>query len=569
MRSIQYCVKVELLRSYSSKEFSDNFMNELPSPAQFQKRVRKPASMQKRLSTQWTMGGLVAVIFLAGFAAGIWACGHAMSPFQAFAINFDGAGERITGILLALTALFSLALVMRSRHIVRRLTASEARAKEVAGRDILSGLPNRFLFNELVDAELARCRRKNLNLAVFYLDIDHFKQVNDKYGHEVGDQMIVAVTRRIANLLRSCDSFARLGGDEFAILQAEVSEPRDCASLAARVVKAMSEPFPLNGTQILSSVSIGIAIYPNNAYDREDLLRVSDLALYRAKHQGRNRFAFFESKMGEELRLRQNAEDELRCAIENDELALVYQPIVSAQTGRMVGAEALVRWQHKTQGLLTADHFISLAETRGLIVPLGEWVLRQACTDAKRWPGLHVAVNVSPVQFRQKDFVASVQRILTETAIEPHRIELELTEGVVVSDADQAEKSIMDLRSFGIRMALDDFGNGYSSLIYLRRFAFDKIKIDRFFLEAMEPASESAIIIESIVKLGRALGLTVTAEGIESDEQIRFLKALGCDELQGFFFSPPVSREEIDAKYGEPHEMHVKPEDAPLLSHAG
>ena len=361
--------------------------------------------------------------------------------------------------------------------------------------------------------------------------------------------MIVAVTRRIANLLRSCDSFARLGGDEFAILQAEVNEPRDCASLAARVVKAMSEPFPLNGTEILSSVSIGIAIYPNNAYDRENLLRVSDLALYRAKHQGRNRFAFFESKMGEELRLRQNAEDELRCAIENDELALVYQPIVSAQTGRMVGAEALVRWQHKTQGLLTADHFIGLAETRGLIVPLGEWVLRQACSDAKRWPELRIAVNVSPVQFRQKDFVASVQRILSETAIEPHRIELELTEGVVVSDADQAEKSIMDLRSFGIRMALDDFGNGYSSLIYLRRFAFDKIKIDRSFLEAMELASESAIIVESIVKLGRALGLTVTAEGIESDEQIRFLKALGCDELQGFFFSPPVSREEIDAKY--------------------
>jgi EAL domain-containing protein (putative c-di-GMP-specific phosphodiesterase class I) len=280
-------------------------------------------------------------------------------------------------------------------------------------------------------------------------------------------------------------------------------------------------------------------------------MRFADLALYRAKHEGRNRFAFFEAKNGEELRLRQNAEDDLRDAIENDKLVLLYQPIMSICGKKFIGVEALVRWQHPTQGLLSAERFVGLAEERGLIVPLGEWVLRHACRDAMRWPNLHVAVNVSPIQFRQKDFVALVQGILAETGIEPHRLELELTEGVVISDEELAERSIVDLRALGIRMALDDFGTGYSSLIYLRRFAFDKIKIDRSFLESMEVQSESAIIIDSIVRLGHALGLTVTAEGIETPEQWQFLQQLGCDELQGFLFAEPLSVAQIDEKYAE------------------
>lgn len=514
----------------------------------------------------WTGAALalsIILAFIAGFGFALWTNGRIRSPLHAFDIHFSASGDRINGLLLALATLFSLLMVLQLRRIVRKLAASEAKAKQAVGRDVLSGLPNRFLFNELVDAELARCQRKNQHFALFYLDIDHFKQINDKHGHDVGDQMIIAVTQRIQRVLRNSDNFARFGGDEFAILQSEVHEPRDCAALALRIIDAFSDPFTLDGTQVLSSVSIGIAVYPNNGFDREALVRVADLALYRAKREGRNRFAFFEAKMGEELRLRQNAEDELRCAIEKGDLALVYQPIVAATDGRMIGVEALVRWHHKTQGLLTADQFVSLAESRGLIVPLGEWVLRRACADARRWPDLHVAVNVSPVQFRQKDFVTSVQRILAEENIEASRIELELTEGVIISDADQAEKLIMDLRALGIRMALDDFGNGYSSLIYLRRFAFDKIKIDRSFLEALEPSGESAIIIESIVELGRALGLTVTAEGVETDEQVRFLKKLACDELQGFFFSPPLQPAEIDAKYAALHAPH-HPQDEGL-----
>ena len=274
-------------------------------------------------------------------------------------------------------------------------------------------------------------------------------------------------------------------------------------------------------------------------------MRRADLALYRAKNEGRNRLAFFEARMGEELRLRKSAEDELRQAIDNGLLTVLYQPVVTADTQRLVAVEALVRWPHPTRGTVLPDDFIGLAEDRGLILPLGEWVLRRACSDAKSWGDLRVAVNVSPVQFRQKEFVATVAKIIAETELDPSRLELELTEGVVVEDADQAENAIIDLRAMGVRLALDDFGTGYSSLIYLRRFAFDKIKIDRSFLQSMESTGESAIIVHSIVHLGRALGLTVTAEGIETQEQHRFLQALGCHELQGYLFSKPVGPEAI------------------------
>jgi EAL domain-containing protein (putative c-di-GMP-specific phosphodiesterase class I) len=280
-------------------------------------------------------------------------------------------------------------------------------------------------------------------------------------------------------------------------------------------------------------------------------MRLADLALYRSKQAGRNRFAFFEAKMGEELRMRQSAEDELRTAIENNELELLYQPIISSTDSKIICVEALARWRHKTYGLLSADSFIPLAEERGLIVQLGEWALRRACADAMRWPGIKVAINVSPIQFRQKDFVASVNHVLTDSGIDAQRVELELTEGVIIADADLAEHSMIDLRALGVHMVLDDFGTGYSSLIYLRRFAFDKIKIDRSFLESMEESGESAIIVRSIVDLGRSLGLRVTAEGIETEEQARFLRSINCDELQGFLFARPMSVEDIDRRLEE------------------
>src|SRR5579863_741996 len=504
------------------------------------------------LSARWALTcriSLAVILLLA-----IWLCAAwteaGLRPF-ALHINLFGADQRVNLLLLAFTLPFTDFMVWRSHPLMTRLTASVEEAKQAAGRDVLSGLPNRFLFNELVDAEIGRCRRKGLKFALFYIDLDHFKETNDSYGHEVGDLMIAAVADRLSRTLRNSDYIARIGGDEFAVLQSDVGDPRDCARLAYRILDRLSTPFELGGQQIFSGASIGIALCPQNADDRLGLMRLADLALYRAKHEGRNRFAFFEAKSGEQLRMLQSAEDDLRAAIEHDELVLRYQPIMSACGNKMLGVEALVRWPHPTQGLLSAEHFVPLAEERGLIVALGEWVLRRACQDVARWPELYVAVNVSPIQFRQREFVASVEAILAETGLDPNRLELEPTEGVVISDADLAERSIMDLRALGIRMALDDFGCGYSSLIYLRRFAFDKIKIDRSFLESMEPQGESAIIVESIVRLGRSLGLTVTAEGIENQQQLEFLQKLGCNELQGYLFAEPITADEVDRKYAE------------------
>lgn len=511
----------------------------------------------------WLVANFVSMgaLFVLGVRVGIQHLDSQM-PFSSLVFWKNALATNLWLLILAVVA--RIVMIWMAGRVLDGLRLSEARAREFAGRDALSGLPNRLLFNELVDAEAARCKRGRHQFALFYLDLDHFKQANDAFGHEVGDRLIVAVTQRLAQVLRACDHFARLGGDEFAVVQADVTGPRDCARLAQRILDAMSAPFDIAGQQIFIGISIGIALCPQNATDRQELLRLADLALYRSKQAGRNRFAFFEVKMGEELRVRQSAEDELRAAIENDELELLYQPMVSAATGRTVCVEALARWRHPTYGLLSADSFIPLAEERGLIVTLGEWVLRRACAEAKHWPGVKVAINVSPIQFRQKEFVTTVNRILTDSGVDPQRVELELTEGVVIADADLAEQAMIDLRALGVHMALDDFGIGYSSLIYLRRFAFDKIKIDRSFLESMEFSGESSIIVRSIVDLGRSLGLVVTAEGIETEEQARFLRSIGCDELQGFLFARPMTAAEIeqrlageDAARGQPAERSV------------
>ena len=462
-------------------------------------------------------------------------------------------------LLVFFSSLFAALVVSHSRRVARVLVESEARAQQLAGQDLLSGLPNRALFNQYLDAEIGRTARTGSAFALFYLDLDRFKEINDSFGHEAGDRMIIAATQRVSAILRGGDRLARLGGDEFAVLQTEVHSPRDCEKLAKRILQEMAQSFDLGEQKVFATMSIGIALHPHDAQDSQQLMRRADLALYRAKNEGRNRFCFFEQRMGEELRMRKTVEDELRAAIDRDELIAQYQPIVSTDGGKLVGVEALVRWSHPLHGLISPERFVGLAEDSGLILPLGEWVLRRACTDARRWPDLYVAVNVSPIQFRHNAFPAAVERILRETGMDPSRLELELTEGVVVKDADQAENAIIELRAKGVRLALDDFGIGYSSLIYLRRFAFDKIKIDKSFLQSMEMTGESAIILHSIVHLGRALGLTVTAEGIENEDQQRFLQALGCHELQGFLFSQPLDPEALTAliEHGQGRRMQA------------
>jgi diguanylate cyclase len=437
-------------------------------------------------------------------------------------------------------------LILYIRWIGRNLARSEETTQNLLGRDPLSGLANRLLFSDRLDEELKRLSRTGGGLAILFLDLDRFKDVNDTYGHQAGDQLLKLTGRRLENLLRSTDTLARFGGDEFAIIQTGLRATEDAEILARRILDALTRPFDIADAPVTIGVSIGVALAPEHGRDRETLMRLADAALYEAKSEGRNRHRVFQRQMDETIRMRKIVEDDLRQAIARDELVLHYQPVFSADGETIVALEALVRWQHPQHGLIPPVSFIGMAEERGLIIPLGEWVLRRACEDGKRWPHLRMAVNVSAIQFRHRDFVSSVMGALTETGFEASNLELELTEGVIVEDADAAEAAMMDLRALGVNLALDDFGTGYSSLIYLRRFAFDKIKIDRSFLESMEATGESAILVHSIVHLGRALGLTVTAEGVETAEQHRFLQALGCHQLQGYLFSKPVPAEEID-----------------------
>jgi diguanylate cyclase len=446
------------------------------------------------------------------------------------------------GICLALF----IAIISRLRRSALQIAMREDEIQRLAGHDPLSGLPNRRAFERAIDAELAKMREHGGGFAVHYLDLDKFKAVNDTYGHKAGDELIRQVAKRLTDLLRGADTLVRFGGDEFAIIQTEALKPAEAAMLGQRILESLTRPFTIDDVQVLIGVSIGIAMAPKDGTDRDTLANLADTALYQAKNEGRNRFNFFEKQMDKSRHLRRIVEEDLRSAIANNELVLHYQPQISADGRTIVGIEALVRWPHKTHGMIPPAEFIPVAEERGLIMQLSDWVLRQACTDGLRWPQLRLAVNVSPIQFRHHDFVSNVAAILSETGFDGTRLELELTEGVVVDDADKAEAAMVDLRALGIGLALDDFGTGYSSLIYLRRFAFDKIKIDRSFLEYMETTGESAILVHSVVHLGRALGLRVCAEGVETAEQHRFLQAVGCHELQGYFFSKPVPADKLD-----------------------
>ena len=460
-------------------------------------------------------------------------------------------GELLVGsvawLLIVFAVIFAAFTVVHARRVTVEAADDEAQTLDAVGQDPLTGLPNHSLFTRLLESEIERVRRtvNEHGAAVLRLNCDRFQEINDTFGREAGDKVMCALAHRLGNLLRASGRLARLDADDFGIVQTDVVGPRDVEMLARRIIDALAEPFEVDDRKVYVGLSIGIALCPQDADSAAELLRRADVALYRAKNEGRNRYAFFEQKVGDQLRMRKVVEDDLRTAIETGALLLQYQPIMDISGKRMVGVESLVRWPHPVHGLISPANFVALAEECDLILPLGDWVLRRALTDMRLWPGLKVGVNVSAVQFRQKDFGENIQKLLQETGIEPERLELELTESVLLSDADAAEESMIDLRAMGIRLALDDFGTGYSSLIYLRRFAFDKIKIDKTFLESLETAGEGAIIVHSIVHLGRALGLTVTAEGVESADQHRFLQALGCHELQGYLFSKPVSAADI------------------------
>jgi diguanylate cyclase (GGDEF)-like protein len=466
-------------------------------------------------------------------------------------------------VAVALVA-FALLLVVIIRHMRRTAAAiadGERQLRHLALHDPVCGLPNRIYFSERLERAIAEVRDGGPTAAVFYIDLDHFKDVNDTLGHHIGDELILNVTRRLSEIMRDDDLVARLGGDEFAIIMICAADNYSLQAIAERILAAICTPFVVSGHGINIGASIGIAVIDNCTKDARDILRYADMALYRAKNEGRNRACIYDAAMDADLSNRKLLESALRQAIKNRELHVVYQPIVDRSGKRLVGVEALARWIHPVQGEIPPARFIPVAEHSGLIVELGEYMLRRACLDGRNWPGLTVSVNVSPLQFRRPDFVDAIERILGETGFEPNRLELELTETTLLGNLESAELSMLRLKGVGVCFALDDFGTGYSSLLYLRRFPFDKLKIDSSFVRSIEKAADAAAIVHAVVSLGRGLGMKVTAEGVETADQHLFLRAAGVHSMQGYRFGRPVTAAEIDHRLAAPEAYPVASPD--------
>jgi diguanylate cyclase (GGDEF)-like protein len=384
-------------------------------------------------------------------------------------------------------------------------------------------------------------------VAIHHIDLDQFKAVNDTFGHHTGDKLLKIVADRLRGIIRETDTIARMGGDEFVIVQAPIADPAEATSLAQRVIKLMSEPYDIDGDQAVIGASIGIAVAPGDGSSVDKLLRSADLALYRAKGDGRGTFRFFETTMDLQMQTRRIMEQDMRKALPAGEFELYYQAVVSLASNEISGFEALIRWNHPKQGMVAPDKFIPLAEEIGFIVPLGEWVIRQACTTAAQWPGnLRVAVNISAVQFRNPGLVQVIVSALAASGLPPTRLEIEITETVLLQDKETTLAVLHQLRALGIRIAMDDFGTGYSSLTYLQSFPFDKIKIDQSFVKNIRENASSLNIVRAIAALAHGMGMTTTAEGVETREQLERIASEGCTEMQGFLFSKPLPAREIE-----------------------
>ncbi|QDF41543.1 EAL domain-containing protein [Bradyrhizobium symbiodeficiens] len=437
------------------------------------------------------------------------------------------------------------AVLLALMDITERKRA-EARLAFMAQHDTLTGLPNRSLLRQQVDEMLLHTRRSTDKVALLMLGLDSFKSVNDTLGHTVGDKLLRGVAKRLRSTLREEDALARLNSDEFAIVQSGLARPEDAVMLAKRLLAAIADPYLLDGHSVVIGASIGIAMAPGDGDDSEKLLKSADMALSRAKLDARGTFAFFEAALDARAQSRRKIEVELRDAIQNDVLRPYYQPLIDLQSGRITGFEALVRWPHAERGMISPAEFIPVAEDTGLINPLGGLMLRRACMDAASWPDdVRVAVNLSPLQFRSGNLLSIVTDALKHSGLPPRRLELEITETLLLEKSAQVLATLHALRALGVRISMDDFGTGYSSLSYLRSFPFDKIKIDQSFVRDLGANREAQAIIRSIVSLGKGLGVTITAEGVETEAELSCLRAEGCDEGQGFLFSKARPNAEI------------------------
>ncbi len=437
-----------------------------------------------------------------------------------------------------------------SLDITERKEAEE-HLHHLAHHDPLTGLPNRTFFHDSVRRQIARTRRGDRQFALLLLDLDRFKGVNDVLGHHQGDQLLKAVSQRLCNAVRETDIVARLGGDEFAILQTEIGRTEDAVTLAQKVIKELEEPFVLDGQEINSTASIGITVHPTDGVDVDVLLKNADLAMYQAKAEGRNAWRVFANDMHTIAREAIVLESDLRQALARKQFLMNYQPQINLRSGQIVGAEALLRWRRPGCGLVRPAEFLPLAEENGLIVPINEWVLIEACAQAKAWqkpgrPHFRMAVNLSPVQFRKQDIRQHVLDALHRTGLDPHCLELELTESILMQNPESAANDVRALQEIGVTFSIDDFGVGYSSLSYVKNLPIDRLKIDQAFIRDVNTDPNDAAIVRAIITLGHSLNLEVIAEGVETAEQLAFVRNEGCDDVQGYYFSPPVPAEDFE-----------------------
>jgi diguanylate cyclase (GGDEF)-like protein len=462
----------------------------------------------------------------------------------AFALIKETAPAVIGGVILA--ALAIAMLLRRLRRTSTMLEHSKAEASFLAFHDPMTGIPNRSLFEDRLDQALANMRRNGSRIALHYMDLDRFKHVNDTLGHPAGDELIRQAAKRLLDQVDEVDTVARLGGDEFAVIQFVAIDTAAALALSQKIVDAFKLPFDIHGHEVRVGATIGVVVTTDGEARAEDLMRQADIALYDAKEHGGGRHQLFAGELGDAVRERRSLELDLRAALEEDrDLELVYQPIYHTRSGNIAGAEALVRWRHPVRGYMSPATFIGLAEERGLIDQLGMWVMRKACLFAAANDIPWVAVNVSPVQFRDEWFANRVFDVLSETGLPAKRLEIEITEGLLLQNSPMIQATLMQLRSRGIRVALDDFGTGYSSISYLRSHGVDKLKIDQSFTAQLGLDLEIDSIVRSIIDLGRAMHMAVTAEGVETEEQRQLLKAMGCNQLQGFLLSRPLTPERI------------------------
>jgi diguanylate cyclase (GGDEF)-like protein/PAS domain S-box-containing protein len=429
---------------------------------------------------------------------------------------------------------------------------AEEKIKYLSSYDSLTGLPNRSLFRERLAQAVARAQAVHQRLAVLFLDLDHFSRINDSMGHDLGDQLLAQLVERLTATTRAADTLARIGGDEFAVILSTKVGVDTAAILARRLISAVSTPYDIDGQEVHLGASVGMALYPDDGADADQLIKNADVAMYRAIHEAPNGYRFFSSEMTEEMTTRLNLERDLRRALSRDELVLYYQPQLDVLSGRVVGMEALVRWNHPELGLLAPGRFIPLAEETGLIIPLGELVLRLACRQIHTWveagvPMVPVAVNLAAHQFRRPGLAEMIHDIIDLSAIETRWLELELTESGIMEDAQAAEMTLAELAEQGLKISIDDFGTGYSSLSYLKRFPIHKLKIDQSFVRNLGQDEDDAAIARAIITLGHSLGMTVVSEGVETTTQLDYLRSQGCDMVQGFLFSRPVPADQIPA----------------------